>query len=73
MGEPVDADAQPVREISMPVSLPVITPLGTGDDGKLDNVNADTAAAALAKKLRVRKLAFISDVPLLQDVMIRVR
>ncbi|NLL84766.1 MAG: acetylglutamate kinase [Lentisphaerae bacterium] len=69
VGEPVDADAQPVREMLDAGLLPVITPLGTGDDGKLYNVNADTAAAALAKKLRVRKLAFISDVPgLLRDV-----
>ena len=43
--------------------VPVVTPLGTGSDGKLYNVNADTAASALAKAMKVRKLAFISDVP----------
>jgi acetylglutamate kinase len=49
--------------------LPVITPLGSGPDGQLYNINADTAAAALAMALKVRKLAFISDVPgLLRDV-----
>jgi acetylglutamate kinase len=49
--------------------VPVVTPLGVDDDNQLHNINADTAAAALAKALRARKLAFISDVPgLLRDV-----
>ena len=69
VGEPVAVDARPVREMLDAGLLPVVTPLGTGPDGRLYNVNADTAAAALAKALQVRKLAFISDVPgLLRDV-----
>jgi acetylglutamate kinase len=48
--------------------VPVVTPLGTGKDGHLYNINADSAAAALAKALKVRKFAVISDVPgLLRD------
>jgi acetylglutamate kinase len=44
--------------------IPVGTPLATGaDDGHLYNVNADLAAAALAKTLKVRKFALVSDVP----------
>ncbi len=69
VGEPVSVDTRPVLEMIEAGIVPVITPLGTGPDGKLYNVNADTAAAALAKALKVRKLAFISDVPgLLMDV-----
>jgi acetylglutamate kinase len=70
VGEPVAVDVEPVREMLDAGIIPVITPLGTGRrDGKIYNVNADTAAAALAKALKVRKLAFISDVPgLLMDV-----
>lgn len=69
VGEPVSVDTQPVLEMIDAGIVPVVTPLGTGPDGKVYNVNADTAAAALAKALRVRKLAFISDVPgLLMDV-----
>ena len=47
----------------------MVTPLATGiDDGHLYNVNADLAAAALAKALKVRKFALVSDVPgLLKD------
>ena len=69
VGEPVDADARPVRAMLDAGLLPVVTPLGAGAGGQLYNVNADTAAAALAKALPARKLAFISDVPgLLRDV-----
>ena len=69
VGEPSTVDIRPVREMLDAGLIPVITPLGTGPDGRLYNVNADTAAAALAKALKVRKLAFISDVPgLLRDV-----
>ncbi len=69
VGDPVAVDARPVAEMLDAGIVPVVTPLGTGADGKLYNVNADTAAAALAKAMRVRKLAFISDVPgLLMDV-----
>jgi acetylglutamate kinase len=69
VGEPVAVDARPVAEMLDAGIVPVVTPLGTGPDGRLYNVNADTAAAALAKAMKVRKLAFISDVPgLLMDV-----
>ena len=48
--------------------IPVITPLGVGPKGRTHNINADVAAAAVAKALRARKLAFLSDVPgLLRD------
>jgi acetylglutamate kinase len=33
------------------------------DDGKLLNVNADTAAAAVAEALKAEKLVFVSDTP----------
>lgn len=69
VGEPVAVDTRPVAEMLDAGIIPVVTPLGTGADGKVYNVNADTAAAALAKAMKVRKLAFISDVPgLLMDV-----
>jgi acetylglutamate kinase len=69
VGEPVSVDTRPVQEMLDAGLVPVITPLGSDADGQLYNVNADSAAAALAKAMRVRKLAFISDVPgLLRDV-----
>ncbi len=48
--------------------IPVVTPLGLGADGATYNLNADAAAAAVARALPARKLAFLSDVPgLLSD------
>jgi len=68
VGEPVAVDTRAVREMLDAGILPVITPLGTGREGHLYNINADSAAAALAKALKVRKFAVVSDVPgLLRD------
>ena len=68
VGEPGEVDTGPIEELLGKRIIPVITPLGTGPDGKLHNVNADVAAAAVAKALKARKLAFLSDVPgLLRD------
>lgn len=49
--------------------VPVISPLAAElANGKPLNINADLAAAALAKELRVAKLVYLSDVPgLLSD------
>ncbi len=70
VGEPVAVNADAVAQMADAGVIPVVTPLGMGEeDGKLYNVNADVAAVALAKAMRVRKLVFISDVPgLLRDV-----
>jgi len=50
--------------------VPVISPLATElATGRPLNINADLAAAALAKELRVAKLVYLSDVPgLMTDV-----
>ncbi len=68
VGEPVAVDTRAVLEMLDAGIVPVITPLGTGRDGHLYNVNADSAAAALAKALKVGKFVVVSDVPgLLRD------
>lgn len=43
--------------------IPVIPCLAVSPDGRRFNVNADTAAAAVARFLNVEKLVFLSDVP----------
>lgn len=63
VGEPVAADLRIVGEMMDAGILPVVTPIATGEDGRLYNVNADSAAAFLAKELKVRKFAVVSDVP----------
>ena len=69
VGEVVRVTPRAVSEMLDANIVPVVTPLGTGvDDGHLYNVNADYAAAALAKALKVRKFVLVSDVPgLLKD------
>ena len=69
VGEVVSVDPRAVNEMLDAGIIPVVTPIATGvDDGHLYNVNADIAAAALAKALKVRKFALVSDVPgLLKD------
>ena len=69
VGEVVSVDFRAVNEMLDAGIIPVVTPLATGiADHHLYNVNADIAAAALAKALKVRKFALVSDVPgLLRD------
>lgn len=64
VGEVEGVDTRSVFEMIEAGIVPVVTPLGTGiDDGHLYNINADFAAAALAKAMKVRKFALVSDVP----------
>jgi len=68
VGDPVEVDTRAVSEMLDAGIVPVVTPLGTGRDGHLYNINADSAAAALVKALKVRKFVVVSDVPgLLRD------
>jgi len=68
VGEPVHCDTGPVRALLQAGRIPVVCPLGRGADGHAYNINADDAAAALARALPSRKLAYVSDVPgLLRD------
>jgi acetylglutamate kinase len=41
--------------------LPIIYPVGIGDDGKPYNINADEAAGAIATAIGAEKLAFLTD------------
>ena len=49
--------------------IPVVATIGSDPDGQAYNVNADTAAAAIAAALKAEKLVYLTDVPgLLADV-----
>ena len=47
--------------------IPVIAPIGVGDDGETYNINADLVAGRIATELQAEKLMLLSDVPGLQD------
>lgn len=42
--------------------IPVITPVGIGEDGETYNINADTVAGEIAGKLNAEKLIMLTDV-----------
>ncbi len=63
VGEVTGVDAAPVRDCLAAHGVPVLTPLGRGPDGHIYNLNADDAAAAIARALGAWKLAYLSDVP----------
>ncbi len=42
--------------------IPVIAPIGIGDDGQTYNINADTVAGAIASAIKATKLIILTDV-----------
>jgi acetylglutamate kinase len=71
-GEPVDVgqvgdvatvQASAVTDLIAAGRIPVISTVAPDADGVLYNLNADTAAAALAVALGARKLVVLTDVP----------
>lgn len=42
--------------------VPIIAPIGLGDDFKSYNINADDAACAIAKSMKAEKLVFMTDI-----------
>ena len=61
VGFPNKIDTKIVNGIILDNYIPVITPMGLDDRGQTYNINADTAAGALATSLKSRKGALISD------------
>jgi acetylglutamate kinase len=47
--------------------IPVVSPIGLGEEGTSYNINADVVAAELARGLKAEKLIFLSDVPGLME------
>jgi acetylglutamate kinase len=47
--------------------VPVVSPVGLGEDGEGYNINADAAAAEIAIALRAEKLIYLTDVPGILD------
>jgi len=62
VGKPIDINKDIINKIINEKKLPVIAPLGLDHDGQTYNINADTAAASIAIKLKSRRLIIISDV-----------
>lgn len=68
VGQVTRVDTQLIENVCSAGVVPVIPSLAVGPDGTWLNVNADTAAAAVASQLRAEKLVFLTDTPgLLRD------
>jgi acetylglutamate kinase len=63
VGEVTEVDVPPIENLCLAGVVPVLPSLAEDDDGKLLNVNADTAAAAVAMALKADKLVFLTDTP----------
>jgi len=63
VGNVVDLNRSLLLDTCSCGSIPVIPSLALDSKGQLFNVNADTAAAAVARMLKAEKLVFLSDVP----------
>lgn len=62
VGEVVKVNHKAIESIIEQGHIPVISPIGIGEDGQRYNINGDVAASAIARSLGAN-LCFISDIP----------
>ena len=62
VGEVIGVDDHFLQKLLSINIVPVIAPVGLGDEGTHFNINADTAAAAIADSLSAQKMVFVTDV-----------
>ena len=67
VGTPKEINKDLLLNIIKEKIVPIIMPMGTGDDGNIYNINADVAAGAIAKGLNSRRLLLMTDVEGLLD------
>ena len=62
VGTPSNINKSIIDKIVDEKKVPVIAPLGKDENNLTYNINADTAAGAIAKKIEARRLIIMSDV-----------
>jgi acetylglutamate kinase len=62
VGEPYRVNVEILDTIIRSDAIPVVAPIGVGRDGESYNVNADTAAGAIATALNAKRLLLLTDV-----------
>jgi acetylglutamate kinase len=63
VGEPAFIDTRVIHALTGAGLIPVIAPVGTGENGETYNINADTAVGAIAGALNANRLLMLTDVP----------
>jgi len=62
VGEPSKVNVQLLEDLAKSDLIPVIAPIGTGSGGETYNINADTAAGAIAAAIKAARLYMLTDV-----------
>ena len=62
VGKPTEIKKDTILEIINEKKIPLIVPMGIGEDNNIYNINADVAAGAIAKELKARRLLLMTDV-----------
>ena len=62
VGKPNKIKIQIIREILEKNIIPIISPLGLGENNQAYNINGDTAAGAIAKSLKSRRLILMTNI-----------
>lgn len=62
VGEIKEVNAEVLNDLLEKDFLPIICPVGLDDEYHTYNINADDAACAIAKAMKVEKLAFLTDI-----------
>ena len=67
VGEPAEVDTAIIDTAVAAGMIPIIAPIGAGDDGHTYNINADTMAGAIAAALGAARLFLLTDVSGVMD------
>jgi acetylglutamate kinase len=62
VGEPSHVDVTVLNALMQHHLIPVVAPVGSGEDGETYNINADTAAGAIAAALSATRMLMLTDV-----------
>jgi acetylglutamate kinase len=62
VGKPIKIDPSIINLVSNNLMIPIIAPVGFGINGETYNINADTAAGAIASSLKAERILLLTDV-----------
>jgi acetylglutamate kinase len=63
VGEPERVDVSVLDGFRVAQMIPVIAPIGAGENGESFNINADTVAGAVAAAVKAARFLLLTDVP----------
>ena len=63
VGEVIDTDVDTIEDLLDSGVTPVIYPIGSGENGELLNINADSMASGIAAGIKCKEMIQITDVP----------